>query len=261
MIPRALILLTASFLGVTPLAAAEVISVEADRTEFKVTMSDGKVLRSADLVGARLTIVMRGQPRRIRIDAVERDPKAQRGAVWLHSFSVQGPDGAWTNLCMPHGDGSQLGFPVAGRARVDGIIEPAEPGVMEVACTSGAQVKCIRFGYLPWDAESGDLYNACIRMTRADYCGDGTATTLNGQIIDMYDDHTIQRPENSHEHEFEAGWAPNGAVCVRHVRVKQNVSLESLVAACPRLKDRVGEMCTEEKARSLGARLFNRSRP
>jgi hypothetical protein len=60
--------------------------------------------------------------------------------------------------------------------------------------------------------------------------------------------------------EFEAGWTPQGAVCVRHVRVKENVSLGALVAACPRLRNHVGPACTEETARSFGAKLFNRSR-
>ena len=79
--------------------------------------------------------------------------------------------------------------------------------------------------------------------------------------IDIYDDRGIQRPDNDPAQELEAGWSAAGAVCVRHVRVKENTSLDKLVQACPRLKDRVGEMCTEEKARSLGAWLFNRSKP
>jgi hypothetical protein len=61
--------------------------------------------------------------------------------------------------------------------------------------------------------------------------------------------------------EFEAGWTAQGAVCVRHVRVEQNTSLESLAAACPRLKDRLGTTCHEGAARGWGASLFNRSRP
>jgi hypothetical protein len=61
--------------------------------------------------------------------------------------------------------------------------------------------------------------------------------------------------------DFEAGWSAEGAVCVRHTRVKENASLESLVAACPRLKGRVGPSCTEDAARRLGATLFNRSAP
>jgi hypothetical protein len=45
------------------------------------------------------------------------------------------------------------------------------------------------------------------------------------------------------------------------VRVKENVSLDRLAAACPRLKHHLGEACTEAQARALGAWLFNRSRP
>jgi ADYC domain len=145
------------------------------------------------------------------------------------------------------------------------MLEAAEPGVFELACTSGALGKCIRFGYRPWAFAKGmelrEVYNACIRMVRADYCGNGTATTKDGQVIDIYDDLGIQSHENHAAMDFEAGWTEEGAACVRHVRVKENVSLESLVAACPRLKERVGPTCTEEAARSLGARLFNRSRP
>ena len=124
----------------------------------------------------------------------------------------------------------------------------------------------MRFGYYPWaQAPDGrpmrDVYNACVRMVRADYCGAGTATTRDGMLIDVYDDSGIQKPDDSPNTEFEAGWTAGGAVCVRRVRVKENISLDSLVAACPRLKDRVGAMCTEDKARALGARLFNLSKP
>jgi hypothetical protein len=135
------------------------------------------------------------------------------------------------------------GFPIADRPRADGMLEPAGPGTFELACTSGALGKCVRFGYPPWGAAKGvplrDVYNACIRMVRADYCGDGTPATKDGERIDIYDDLAIQTHVNEATMDFEAGWTADGAVCVRHVRVKENTSLESLVAACPRLKDRV----------------------
>ena len=240
------------------------LSVEADGTEFKVILTDGRTLRSRDLVGATLVIAVKGQGIRVRIDAVERDPDAKRGTVWLHTFLGQTADGAWQNLCDAGPDGRRQGFPIAGRPRADGMLEDAEPGTFELVCTSGAQGKCVRFGYPPTGADGArlrDTYNACIRMVRADYCGDGTATTKDGQEIDIYDDHGIQKPENMPVMDFEAGWTPAGAVCVRHVRVKENVSPEALVAACPRLKDLVGPVCSEEAARRMGARLFNRSRP
>jgi hypothetical protein len=250
------------------LAQAQTIvpqSVEADATEFKVTLSDGRMLRSHDLLGARLVIAMQGQAVRVRIDAVEPDPDAANGQVLLHTFSIQMADGSWQNACDAGPDGRRQGFPVAGRPRADGSFGPAEPGILELACTSGALGKCVRFGYPPWAAPNGaalfELYNACIRMVRADYCGTGTPTTKDGQRIDIYDDHGIQKPAHEPAMDFEAGWTSGGAVCLRHVRVKENASLRTISEACPRLAQRTGPSCSEEAARALGATLFNRSKP
>jgi len=60
---------------------------------------------------------------------------------------------------------------------------------------------------------------------------------------------------------FEAGWTADGAVCVNHARVKDNISLGDIEARWPRLAGRTGVVCTEAAARSLGAVLFNRSLP
>ena len=139
-------------------------------------------------------------------------------------------------------------------------------GNLEFTCTSGAQGKCIRFGYKPWQTASDgrpmrDVYNACMRMVRADYGGDGKAYTLDGQQIDIFDHIGVQKADMDPAHDFEAGWSPEGAVCVRHVRVKQNTSLEKLEAAYPRLKGRTGDSCGEAFARANGALIFNRSKP
>lgn len=252
-------------------APAELKSLEVEGTQFKATLSDGRVLHSSELVGAILTVANAAGAIKVRIDAVEPDPgDAQRAmlasdSVLLHSFSFQTPDGGWRNLCDPGPDGRRQGFPISGRARADGTIEPAEPGVFELTCTGGAQGKCVRFGYRPWEKrESGPaaltLYNSCVRLVRADYAGDGKGTTRNGQPIDIYDDLGIQAKANVAAHDFEAGWTPEGAVCVRHVRVRENASLAELEET-PRLKGRTGEICTEEFARSLGAVLFVRSPP
>ena len=169
-------------------------------------------------------------------------------------------DGRRLPLCDPGPDGRQQGFPLAGRGHSDGTMEPAEPGTFEMVCTGGARGKCVRFGYLPWlSAAMRDVYNACVRAVRADYCGEGAGTTRDGMLIDLYDDQGIQQADIDPTHEFEAGWTEGGAVCVHHVRVKENTSLERLAASCPRLRDRLGATCTEERARTLGATLFVRS--
>jgi len=102
---------------------------------------------------------------------------------------------------------------------------------------------------------------AVTRMVRADYCGQGEGTTNTGMMIDKFDDRNIQTADNLPDQAFEAGWTAAGAVCVAHVRVKDNTSLVRLAASCPRLAGKLGETCTPETARAAGAMLFNRSRP
>jgi hypothetical protein len=263
---RAVIAISLVLVATVPVAVAalpaSLQSVLVDGTEFKVMLADGRVLRSRDLVGATLMMQIGPRALRVRIDAVEHDPDARLGDVWLHTISAQAPDGSWRNICQAGPDGRRQGFPLAGRVRLgDTVLDAAEVGVFDITCTSGARGKCVRWGYLPWVEGGLDRYNACVRMARADYCGDGRGTTRDGMSIDMYDDRGIQEPDNDPTHDFEAGWTSSGAVCVRHVRVKENVALAALAEMCPRLKDRLGEMCTEDKARALRAWLFNRSRP
>ena len=261
--------------------ASPVASIAVAGTVLMITLTDGRVLASPDLIGASLLVDQGDRLRRVRLDGIERDPGDTRrdvapaDAIWLHSFAVEAPDGSWEPLCDSGPDGRRQSVPVMGRfSSTDGRFGAGGPGSFELACSAGAMGKCIRFGYHPWQTRDLvshhdgaaapaylDLYNACIRMVRADYGGDGTGTTKNGMLIDLYDDHGIQAPDDDHRMEFEAGWTQHGAVCVNHPRVKQNIGLGDIAARWPRLAGRNGPSCTEATARSLGALLFNRSAP
>jgi hypothetical protein len=65
------------------------------------------------------------------------------------------------------------------------------PGKFTFACENGAIAKCIDWGYKPWEAKDGhsleELHQACTRMARADYCGDGRSRTREDTPIDVYD--------------------------------------------------------------------------
>jgi len=261
---RAAVAACGVFVVVFSARAAGVESIDVEGTQFVAKLSDGRVLRSRDLIGATLSIATHGGMLRMRIDAVEPDPTVANGDVLLHTMSFQAQDGGWRNLCDAGPDGRRQGFPLKGRARADATIEPAEPGVFELTCTGGAQGKCVRFGYAPWGktkdgADMLPFYNACVRLVRADYSGDGRGTTRNGQRIDIYDDLGVQAKADDPKDVFEAGFAPEGAVCVNHARVPENVDLAALEKSVPRLAGRVGETCTEEFARRQGATLFVRS--
>jgi hypothetical protein len=236
-------------------------SVEVEGTAFRITLSDGHVVGQEELPGIRLTIGDgSGQQRAIRIDAVERDAKDPAGEVVLYSFSDQDPaSGEWRNLCEPDPDGRHLGFPLAGAFTGDGR-HVEMPGRFLITCTGGAEGKCVRFGYKPWrrgpDGVSlASYYQACVRLVRADYCGDGIGHTRNGTPIDIFDTIGIQSDEIAPGMTFEAAWGPDGAVCVHHTRLKEVLDPAALVQQCPHLAGHVGEICDE----ATPALLFNRS--
>ncbi len=116
------------------------------------------------------------------------------------------------------------------------------PGKLTFACENGAISKCILWGYKPWASRDGqslaDLHQACTRMARADYCGNGRSHTHEDTTIDMYDRLGIieRATEASADWDpargsFEAAWAPDGATCLGHTR--DGRALESILQECP----------------------------
>jgi hypothetical protein len=122
-------------------------------------------------------------------------------------------------------------------------------------------------GYAPWrTAPDGralaDFHRACLRMLPAEYAGDGRFHTRNGMRIEVFDFAGVNDPENEQGMPFEAGWNAEGAVCVAHARVPAITDTAALAAAAPRLAAAglLGpDSCTEDRARALGALVFNRS--
>jgi ADYC domain len=241
--------------AVAPAMACAQASLTVEGTEFVLTTAKGRTLRSADLQGATLKIEASGSETEVTIRSVEEDPRAVGGRVLLHHFVVKDDSGHPVNLCAPDAQGHSLGFPV-----------PDSSGGFDLTCTSGAVGKCIRWGYRPWEEAPGGpplraLHEACVHMARADYGGDGVPTTRDGTMIDLYDRFGIQVSDRSVPMSFEAAWGVDGAICVAHPRIPENISLEELGARYPRLRGSLGPAaCTEEGAiRDPRALLFNRS--
>jgi hypothetical protein len=250
--PRGLLL--ALLLLTTTVAAQSAPSIAVEGTEFVATLGDGRILRSRDLAGATLDVRFEGRPAKLRIASVELDPQDKSHTVWLHTMEPQQADGSWRMLCAPGPDGRQQGFPLV------------VGGSLEFTCSAGALAKCVRFGYRPWaDGPDGKplarQHAACVRMVRGDYGGSGEPWTRDGMNIDVYDPQGVQKSDMITDQNFEAGWSPDGAVCVHHVRVKENTTLAALAQKYPRLEGRTGEVCTEEFARANGAIVYNRSAP
>lgn len=264
---RPLLCLGLLLIGATSAAAGDGPKLTVSGTTFQVATASGKVLSGADLAGANLIIAMDGERIPVRIKSVTRDTKNPN--VLLNEFVYADAQGREQHFCKPSVDGVMAGFPVTGRMNDDGSISAGNDGHFEITCTSGAQGKCIRFGYEPDkstpDGKSTlrDYFNACIHLVRGDYGGSGAATTRDGTMINIYDRIGIQKDESTDSvGDFEAGFSAAGAVCVARPRIRDNVSLDQLVADYPRLAGHVGRgACDEEIAAKLGALVFVKSNP
>lgn len=245
----------AGLLSLLSPGAAHALSgrLEVDGGEFRLHLDDGHVLARDALVGARVVIGNGAHDTTVLIDSVEEETLPSGPPVVLYRLLVTDPEGQVQEACEPDAKGRRLGLPLM---RESGIA---------FTCTSGAEGKCILMGYRPWDeradAPMRDLHAACIHLVRADYGGDDHATTRDGTIIDVYDRFGIQKPEAADPMPFEAAWGRDGAVCVAHPRIAQNVGLAELESRYPRLRNRLGhDACTEEAMRhNPDVLLFNRS--
>ena len=98
-------------------------------------------------------------------------------------------------------------------------------------------------------------------MARADYGGDGHATTRAGTLIHWCDRFGVHPCQEDVPAAFEAAWGRDGATCVARPRIAENVSLEQLAERYPRMKSQLGPAaCREDDAmRNPAALLFNHS--
>jgi hypothetical protein len=246
-----------------PLAAHAEQDLQVRETRFDLLLPDGARLGSEDLVGAVLEIEgWEAGVVNARLEAVE--PAAEDPSVLLHMFSVRdAATGQWRPLCQPDGAGRQAAFPVAGRWDAKGgYVKDSRSWFL--TCTSGSQGKCVLWGYNPFrkgpnGADLAPFYQACQHMVRADYDGLGAAHTRDGTPIDTADVAGVQSHEMDPRGEwtFEAGWGPNGAVCVARTRWEDLLPTRTLLESQPQL---AAAPCDEAEARRRGALLFNRSR-
>ncbi len=207
-----------------------------------------KVLTGMDLKGLTASVVIPDPASQkpvkytFRIDNVVLDSLNKNFKdVWLYqvSYLVEGTQ-AWQSMCKDYNGNPAPLIPVKGSywnettgARVD----DANSGTL--ACYEGAIGKCISAGYRIWASAqqctgSGkskkcttvslkDHHQACTRMMRADYCGDGKSYTVNGTVLDIFD--YLQPPVQLQEEKWqmEARWTPTGANCLterRHEEIK-----------------------------------------
>lgn len=220
--------------------------VKAGATVKALRLEGGRLVASpaasSSLVGTVLQgTASDGSPVEVAICGAEpahEDPEL----VWYRIEAWNPVAQEWENPCLP---GERVLDPrvlaVRGVWDTSGAHRDVR-GKLTLACENGAIIKCIRWGYKPWASRDGkplaDLHQACTRMARADYCGDGRSHTREATIIDMYDTLGVLARTTAASAawdparaSFEAAWAPDGATCV--ARTRDGRELKSLLEECP----------------------------
>ena len=186
------------------------------------------------LVGAILTSFdQQGQQRRLKIESISPDPQDPEQELSLYTVLYQQADGHWQNLCQSDLEGVSKAIPLSGRWNETGhYIDDAS---LTFACSNGAIAKCVRWGYKPWKNVQGlslrGHHQACIRMVRADYCGNGNSHTRVGTPIDIYDPMKINQQNSQSGMVFEAAWGIDGALYLNRPRFQSVIA--QLQQECP----------------------------
>lgn len=225
LLSRSILLNSRLFAGSVTLTAA--LSVAGCSTSSVKVLDKGTILDAVNESGVSA---------RIRIDDIELDPKDISRETYLYSVSVENvdapvddPEKRWTPFCEPDAENASKAIPLSGHWDNQGrFIDSTSK--LTLACTNGVIGKCIRWGYKPWKSDSlKQLHLACVRMARADYCGNGIGHTKDGTLIDIFDTIGIQDREQG-SMELEAAWSPQGATFLNHPRWE---SLDSVIGECP----------------------------
>jgi hypothetical protein len=101
---------------------------------------------------------------------------------------------------------------------VTGVIEKSAKPAMYWGCVSGAVGKAGNWGYrLEHLDHEHSMFEAAVRMVRADYCGTGDSFTTPGQQVTLTDIFGYNHLAQSYK--TEAIWDPKGAACVYQPRL------------------------------------------
>jgi hypothetical protein len=222
-------------MGAVRLGDHVVEKVALDGTAFVARTADGE-RRGLAFVGAEFKAGLSdGSSMALRIDRIEPSQRPGEPDVLLYTVSYPGKRER-RFLCGVGADGQPVrAVPLAGRwderwGVPGGGEKLDDESTFTFACEGFVLAKCVHAGYKPWatsacqpeakgcrEVSLEPHHRACVRMFRADYCGDGTSYTRDGPLINFYDGLGIQSDDA--DWPFEAEWTPSGARCARRKRI------------------------------------------
>ena len=205
-------------------------------------LEGGHLAGGKSLVGAVLQgTASNGQSTEVAICG-EEPASDDPGMSWYRIQAWNPVAQEWSNPCAPAGDVPNPRALALGGVWDEKGARRDEAGKITFACENGVLSKCARWGYKPWASRDGrslaDAHQACTRMARADYCGNGKSHTREKTMIEYYDSLGVSARTTTATKEwdparasFEATWAPDGASCL--ARTRHQESLEEIQKECP----------------------------
>ncbi|HEY8375012.1 MAG TPA: ADYC domain-containing protein [Nannocystis sp.] len=186
-----------------------------------VKAKDGTLVSGDGLDSAKLKFEIRenGVTQKKTLKILDAKPLAPGSDVWVYDITIQVQGGPWQPLCLDSaGEPTQAILLGDTWSPETGARRAPLAGALTFACRDAALAKCVEWGYRPWSTAGGmslrDFHQACTRLVRADYCGDGTSHTFNGTPVHALDEVGVQAPEPGATFAVEAEWNADGAVCL-----------------------------------------------
>lgn len=206
-----------------------------------VTLAGSRLMPSSGgasleaLVGAELVgLLDDGQTVPLVVAAVERAPENHNKDVILYDVDVAASSGSQPLCGFDDNGARRRAIALAGRwdfseGTATGGAWVDDPEVFTLACQGFVVAKCVEAGYKPWRkalvcakgegckvVELAAWHQACTRLLRADYCGDGRSHTVDGVPVNLFDNLGVR--SDGEAWRTEAEWDANGARCVATVR-------------------------------------------
>ena len=232
-------------------------SIWPQGTQLQGSVVASTRLGDVDLIGSTLCgmtadtrfvgTLSTGVPVELAVTQSELDASDPTGETVLYTVLMKRPGGdTWESACSSDGMQDPRAIAVAGIWNATGA-HVEKPGSFTFACVSGVIAKCVRWGYRPWQQVNGislkDYHQACTRMARADYCGDGVSHTREGTTVAVFDNLGGSEEALAQGMRFEAVWTVDGAICMRRPRWREPVT--AIVGSRPsaiRCEDRLRKL-------------------
>lgn len=176
----------------------------------------------------------------LRVESVEATAAGTEG--YLRYVVTYASENGWVPLCGTDEAGLPgRAVPLNGRWNYQEGVDDGgdfleDEDTFTFACEGHVLAKCVDMGYPPWaqgklctaDGKNcmsttlAPWHQACTRLMRADFCGDGTSWTQDGTMVSVHDGIGIRSDQDAWA--LEAEWDENGARCA--VRDRLTVGLE-----------------------------------